>query len=373
MLAGTFNSSNGSLTAVVNGGVYSVDKQHPNYKLILEAYKKGDTEDFLDLYTHKKSQEEILVKEYVANSGITLENGKVYYNNKEVHHSYAKRILEAQKEGFPIKPMVAFFENLLQNPSCRSVEELPDFLMNRNLPLTEDGCFLAYKSVQSDWYSKATGDGSLTLVSGKEVNGKIYNGIGEVIECVRNEVDDNREHECSKGLHVGGLAYSGPGGWYNSYNDKVVIVKVNPRDVVSVPKDHNAQKVRVCKYEVVEEFKNALNDCCEGVEPVKEEPKKLEIKDLKVLDEITFLYLGKNDKHHQRRFMIIEEIHNDYIFGVLLENDPSYEEGNESRKFMLKNIEDITVIDEDYDYEDEDCDEEDYDYEDEEGYDDWNY
>lgn len=352
MFAGTFNSSNGSLTAVINGSVYSVDKSHPNYKLILESYKKSDSEDFIALYKHEKNQDEILVKSFVSDTGIVLENNKVFYNGKEVHHSYGKRILNAQKEGFPIGPMIAFFNNLMDNPSSKSIDELPDFLMNRNLPLTEDGCFLAYKSVQSDWYSKATGNGSLELISGKEVNGKIYNAVGEVIECKRNAVDDDRDRECSHGLHVGGLAYSGPGGWYNSHSDKIVIVKINPKDVVAVPKDHNAQKVRVCKYEVVSLYERPLNNCCEGVEKQPQQTKSLKVEDLIRLDEITFFYRGKNDSDYIRRYMIISEVFSDGVYGLVLPEDPSYRKGNESRKFMFGSMKEISIYDQQDTYED---------------------
>jgi len=380
-IAGTFNSSNGSLTAIINGGVYSIDKSHPNYKLILESYKTGNTEDFLELYTHKKSQDEILTKSYVANTGISLEGGKVLYNGKELHHSYGKRILEAQKEGFPIEPMVLFFNNLMLNPSARSVEELPDFLMNRNLPLTEDGCFLAYKSVNSRWYSKYAGDGSLVLISGKEVDGRIYNAVGEIIECERNQVDDDRSHECSKGLHVGGLSYSGPGGSYNDYGDRVIIVKINPKDVVSVPRDHNAQKVRVCKYIVLAEYEQPLSSSYEGVEKVEPTVDVLTTDKLKRIDEITFFYKGKNDYEYDRRYMIIEEVNSDHVYGIVLPNDRSYEEGNESRKFMFDNMKEISYYDstmlyssecEDGDsWDEDDEDDEDWDEDDEDN--DYNY
>lgn len=76
----------------------------------------------------------------------------------------------------------------------------------------------------------------------------------------REAVDANADVHCSKGLHVGALAYSGPGGWYWSNGDRVVICKINPRDVISVPNDHNGQKMRVCEYEVVAEYEYDLTE-----------------------------------------------------------------------------------------------------------------
>jgi hypothetical protein len=68
-------------------------------------------------------------------------------------------------------------------------------------------------------------------------------------------VDDNCSVGCSNGLHVGAIdyvkSYGGPG-------DKVVVCKVNPADVVSVPLDSEHQKVRCCRYEVVAEYNGDL-------------------------------------------------------------------------------------------------------------------
>jgi hypothetical protein len=128
----------------------------------------------------------------------------------------------------------------MNNPSKRATEELYDFLMHKNLPITDDGCFLAYKRVNADWtdlYSNA-----------------IDNSIGQIVKMSRRKVDDNREMGCSDGLHVGALEYVegyGSGG-------HVLVVKVNPEHVVSVPSDHDCTKVRCCEYEVLSEFKGEL-------------------------------------------------------------------------------------------------------------------
>lgn len=40
--------------------------------------------------------------------------------------------------------------------------------------------------------------------------------------------------------------------------DRIVIVEVDPADVVSVPTDCSCQKVRTCRYTVVDEFRGEL-------------------------------------------------------------------------------------------------------------------
>jgi hypothetical protein len=73
----------------------------------------------------------------------------------------------------------------------------------------------------------------------------------------RAKVDDDRARGCSDGLHAGALNYvAGYGSLENG--DKIVIVKINPKDVVSVPSDCNCEKLRTCQYEVVGEYEGEL-------------------------------------------------------------------------------------------------------------------
>jgi len=99
--------------------------------------------------------------------------------------------------------------------------------------------------------------GTSKLIQGKSVNGKIFNGIGEVIEMKRNDVDDDKDKGCSDGLHAGTMEYATS--WAQG---KCVIVEINPSDVVSIPTDCNFQKLRTCKYKVVGEFESALSNPC---------------------------------------------------------------------------------------------------------------
>jgi hypothetical protein len=43
-----------------------------------------------------------------------------------------------------------------------------------------------------------------------------------------------------------------------SFGQRTVIVKVNPRDVVSVPLDCDCQKMRVCEYEVTADYAGSM-------------------------------------------------------------------------------------------------------------------
>jgi hypothetical protein len=84
-----------------------------------------------------------------------------------------------------------------------------------------------------------------------------YNGIGELLEMPRNGVDDDANRGCSKGYHVGSLEYASN---FGGANAKLLIVRVDPADVVSVPHDCAHQKVRTCRYTVTQEYKGPLPD-----------------------------------------------------------------------------------------------------------------
>jgi hypothetical protein len=143
-------------------------------------------------------------------------------------------------DGINIKYMTLFLENLMQNPSNNSLEQLYLFLEKNHLPITDDGHFLAYKVVKDNYMDK--------------YSGKFDNSVGQTIKCERNEVCDDPTQACSNGFHCGGFSYSGPDGSYFSPGDKIVIVKVNPKNVVSVPHDYNRGKCRVCEYTVIGEY-----------------------------------------------------------------------------------------------------------------------
>jgi len=172
---------------------------------------------------------------------------------EELPESLADKVRDIHEEGLPLSLFEKFWENLQLNPSSSSVRELYEFLSYKELPLTEDGCFLAYKGLDSDFWS-ISGNKETKVISG-EVNssGNIFNGVGEKIEVRRWDVDDNRDNHCSFGLHVGSLDYA-----RGFSQGTVVVVKINPKDVVSVPNDCNCQKCRVSAYEVVSIFEQEI-------------------------------------------------------------------------------------------------------------------
>lgn len=141
------------------------------------------------------------------------------------------------EEGFSIEPLVAFMENLMQNPSYRAVNELYSFLEQNNLPITPDGHFLAYKKVRDTFFDIHSNT--------------MDNSPGKIVEMDRNLVDDDQNNTCSKGLHFCSQEYLDH---FGDSTSRTVILKINPKDVVSIPVDYNNSKGRACRYEVIGEL-----------------------------------------------------------------------------------------------------------------------
>ena len=224
-------------TVVVRSESFTFDSSHASYSGLVDAVKTGDETQFLQLWTESKK-----TIENWSCGDFRIADGVLRYQDEVVSDCITQRVIDMISNGFDHMPMLRFLENLYKNPSFRAVRELYQFLQNKYLPITSDGYFLAYKAVTGDYLDKHTQ--------------KISNRVGEVVTMPRHHVDDNCGQPCGSGLHVGAIEYVrtfGSGG-----RDKVVICKVNPADVVSVPLDSEQQKVRCCRYEVVAEYEGEI-------------------------------------------------------------------------------------------------------------------
>jgi hypothetical protein len=225
----------GSICLIMSDGDTQVitGDSHRNYDAIRAAIKARDPEGAIRLIDIAK---ELTEKYAPASERVQIEHGVLTLDGRHVGGVIADRILTMFDEGFDIEPMCKFVENLYDNPSYKAVNELYGFLEATDLPITEDGHFLAYKMVRADFKS--------------HYDGKTDNSVGSTPKMPRNMVDENADQTCSKGLHFCSQSY------LNHYasNGIVVIVKVNPRDVVSIPTDYDNSKGRACEYLVTGVF-----------------------------------------------------------------------------------------------------------------------
>lgn len=220
-----------SLTVFIDGEPNTAHSSHPNWEKVVNATREKDWGAVKRLIDIEKSVEDFLG----TSTEIKVENGMVLYNETPLHNALTARIVMMMGQGFDVSPMLKFLKNLMNNPSNRAINELYGFLEYGTLPITQDGHFLAYKLVDSDYkdcYSHT-----------------IDNSIGQTVELERRVVDDNPNNTCSTGLHFCSLEYL-----KSFWGNHLMAVKINPADVVSIPVDYNNTKGRCCKYQVVDEL-----------------------------------------------------------------------------------------------------------------------
>jgi hypothetical protein len=225
----TFTITNESVTVVWEGTPYVVRKGSPQFLALRKAIMDENWDAVPKNLTVKSS-----LKEWAKGKFSIISDSEGFaFNDTPLPAVLNQRILQMATAGSDPGPLFKFWERLQQNPSFRSVNQLYEFLKHEGIPLTKDGCFLAYKSIKSDYKDHHTGT--------------VDNKPGTINEMPRNKISDDPKLECDEGFHVGALQYvknfgSGP--------SRVVVCKVDPKDVVCVPYDNSQHKMRVCRYEV---------------------------------------------------------------------------------------------------------------------------
>lgn len=244
-------SSTGVITLYHNSNVHTIDRTHKNYEAIKDILTK--TKEYTSL-ENLVNVVKVVEKSFQESgtSALKIENGEVLYFGEPLHNAVVTKILEFIDKKLDFAPLLKFLENLMENPSKASVDNLYRFLEHNQMPITVDGHFIAYKGVTQDYKDCKTG--------------KLDNSPGKIVEMPRNKVQDDPNITCSYGLHVAALGYVN--GEYGGYHK--IVVKVNPRDVVSVPTDYNNQKMRVCRYEVLHDLKTEVKQ--EDIVELKKAP-----------------------------------------------------------------------------------------------------
>lgn len=228
-----------------DGKTLTINPSHYNYTNIKTAISEGRIDDVPSL-----ADTALAIRTY-GQGLIDYDESQcvVTYEGEPVHNVISDRLIQMIRANVDVAPLVLFLENLLQNPNEESIAETYLFMECNDLPITPDGHFLAYKRVRANY---------------KDIHSNTFdNSVGVINEMDRSEVDSNRRRTCSTGLHFCGLSYLKHFS-KNGNEDHVMILKINPADVVSIPEDYGNAKGRCWKYEVVGEYTDFFADRSKG-------------------------------------------------------------------------------------------------------------
>lgn len=287
-----------TLTIITNK-IYSVDDTSENWNELMEAVKENNESKVIAICD--KSQR---IRDYVCLAGMNFEkclDGTYAINTDDEQiqisgqtFNYLEKIVDM---GLSITPYIKFAKNLNNNPSFQSKIELLDFLEVNELPITEDGCFIAYKGVETDYM---------------DCHSRTFrNMVGDTVEMERDEVCADRNKYCASGLHFCSIKYINN----EMFGRRLMLIKINPMDVVSIPDEYESGKGRCCKYIVVGEIEPEQRKAID--EEIREKPvmTDIEIKARKIktyseddkqefLNEVSNIFEGKkfNREEYRKHF-----------------------------------------------------------------------
>lgn len=239
----SFTIGKSSMSLFLDGQFYTIDNSHINYQTIREELMKPADERDLERIRANITVRKAI--EIMTSGRVTVMSDSILYDGNAIDNYMTRRMLDLLAEGCDITPWVKFMDNVFLNPAEYARGELYEWMERAEMPMTDDGCFLAFKKIRGDYTDCHTGMFDHTP--------------GTILEMDRAACDPVRTNQCSTGFHFCSVGYL-----REFSGQRVVVVKINPRDVTAIPNDYSFTKGRCCRYEVVAELtkESAAYDKC---------------------------------------------------------------------------------------------------------------
>lgn len=221
-------------TVVVGTTPYVIAVGQPRWGPLLEAINANDDERVVEIVTEVSRLADSPI---ITDTALRIEAGRIYYGDAQLTGYLIDHILRTIRDGEDAQPFINFLANLQNNPSNRMVKGLFRWVEKGKMKITPDGLIVAYKKVRADFTDAWTGT--------------MDNSIGARPWKRRNDINDEPDTTCAdSGLHFCAKDYLPDFQSYGS-NDHIMVIHVNPADVVSFPKNE-AAKGRASTYLVVD-------------------------------------------------------------------------------------------------------------------------
>lgn len=235
-----FTITPNSINLLLDGRMRTIDKTHANYAVLrtcIKAYQMSGHDRRDAIVSEIKNL--IDIKTFIARvteGRVQISDDAVLYDGVKTHTVIAQRLLAMLADGFDVKPLARFMDKMMQNPYADTREDLYSWLEVGGLPICEDGDFVAFKKVRRDYKSLH--------------GGEVDNSIGAHPTMDPKDCDSDRYQTCSRGLHFCSFPYLSS---YAGTEGRVMILKINPANVVAIPHDYGITKGRAWTYHVIDE------------------------------------------------------------------------------------------------------------------------
>jgi len=163
-------------------------------------------------------------------------DGSIRFDGILLQNYVVDNIRKCVQRGVRPTNWVNFLKNTLANPHAITVEDIHRFLSkHESCPITEDGAILAYKKVDKNYMS---------FFASRKTGQRERWAPGEEVSLPREECDHDRNETCSAGLHFCSRDYLP-----HSFGGEghIVMVKIFPQDIVSIPVEYRDAKGRCCR------------------------------------------------------------------------------------------------------------------------------
>jgi hypothetical protein len=257
-VASLFNRD--GLSLLVDGKMFTVARDHINWDKIVESLKNRDYTDLLALIDVSSA-----VRDWIGDfDDLSIEDGALVLKGVPFSDRISQKVFDMIDEGHPADGLVNFLRKVRQNPSAASQRELLLFCEANGFMIHEDGDIIAYKGVRDngfDSYSGSVLNLPWNIMTEEQRNRysipQTSDGVtvqatqqGTIVTMPRGQVNDDRNETCSFGLHFAAHEYA------SGFGQRLMVMKINPADVVSIPSDYNNQKGRCCRYVIISELEN---------------------------------------------------------------------------------------------------------------------
>lgn len=249
-----------------------VPNDHPNFNTIRQKLASGvftveELDNLADVRTSVRNW-------FSTNPRFALKNDLLTLDGVPFSEAVTDKVLRMMDAGNTPTSLMNFLVKTRQNPSATAQKELLLFCVANGFMIHEDGDLIAYKAVDMNYLDihsrtvtykpvdKMTAEdktkfGAGVSGLGREENVTVVIHRGQtLVSMPRNAVDDNRDRTCSYGLHFAAFEYAQ---MFGGNASRMVVLKVNPADVVSIPSDYNDQKGRASAFFVVSELEKAVS------------------------------------------------------------------------------------------------------------------
>ncbi len=224
------------VTAFVNGKSYFAAPTHKNFEAVLTAIKADQWDRIPALIDLREGVRKWLTEVFTGDFKLVGDN--LHYKGYTFGERVTQKALDMIDAGNNSKPLLKFLSRVIDNPREAAREELLLFCEANGFMISSEGMIVAYKKVRNDY---------MDLHSGT-----VRYRVGDVPEMDRLKVDDNRYVTCSSGLHFAARDYALGFG-----SGRMMVVEVDPADVVAIPNDYANQKGRAWRMRVIAEIDNA--------------------------------------------------------------------------------------------------------------------